>query len=125
MIAVRILVFAVGVAIALWTVLSAIRTTVLPRSAQVAISQWVYGGMRRIFELAIGRTDDFAKRDRIMALFAPMSLLALPLVWLLLIGFAYTLMFWAIDTSSYTEAMALSGSSLTTLGFVAKETAGE
>ena len=81
--------------------------------------------MRRLFELLISRTDDFAKRDRVMALFAPISLLTLPLVWLLLIGFAYTLMFWAIDTTSYAQAMALSGSSLTTLGFVSKETAAE
>jgi hypothetical protein len=124
-IALRILVFGLGVGIALWTVLSAVRTTVLPRSAQVAISQWVFRSTRRVFELAIGRTDDFLRRDRVMALFAPVSLLALPLVWLILIGFAYSLMFWAIDTTSYAEALALSGSSLTTLGFVAKETAGE
>ena len=124
-IAVRVIVFGAGAALALWTVLSAIRTTVLPRSAQVAISRWVFGSMRRLFELMISRTDDFAKRDRVMALFAPISLLALPLVWLLLVGFAYTLMFWAIDTTSYAQAMALSGSSLTTLGFVSKETAAE
>lgn len=125
MIAVRVIVFGAGAALALWTVLSAIRTTVLPRSAQVAISRWVFGSTRRLFELMISRTDDFAKRDRVMALFAPISLLTLPLVWLLLVGFAYTLMFWAIDTTSYAQAMALSGSSLTTLGFVSKETAAE
>ncbi len=125
MIALRVLVFSLGVVIALWTVLSAIRTTVLPRSAQVSITRWVFQSIRRVFELAISHTDDFAKRDRVMALFGPISLVALPLVWLLLIGFAYTLMFWAIDTSSYAQAMALSGSSLTTLGFVSKETAGE
>ena len=117
--------FGAGVGLALWTVLSAIRTTVLPRSAQVAISRWVFRFFRRVFELMIRHTDDFARRDRVMALFAPISLVALPLVWLLLIGFAYTLMFWAIDTTSYAQAMALSGSSLTTLGFVSKETAAE
>ncbi len=125
MIAVRVLVFGAGVGLALWTVLSAIRTTVLPRSAQVAISRWVFSFLRRVFELAIRRTDDFVRRDRVMALYAPISLLALPLVWLLLIGLAYALMFWAIDTESFAQAMALSGSSLTTLGFVSKETAAE
>ena len=57
-------------------------------------------------------------RDRVMALYGPTSLLALPIVWLFLIGLAYSFMFWALDTSSYGDAVSLSGSSLTTLGFV-------
>ena len=73
--------------IALWTVLSAIRTTVLPRNAQVAISRGVFGTMRRLFE-AVVRSDDFADRDRAMALYGPTSWIALPLVWLILIGLA-------------------------------------
>lgn len=121
MIALRVFVFGVGVAVALWTVVSAIRTTVLPRSAQVAISRWVYRGMRRLFQLRVSRSTDFATRDRVMALYGPTSLLLLPIVWLLLIGVAYSFMFWALDTSSYSEALALSGSSLTTLGFMPAE----
>jgi hypothetical protein len=46
-------------------------------------------------------------------------------VWLVLIGIAYSWMFWALDSASYSEALALSGSSLTTLGFVAAETTAE
>lgn len=124
-IALRIVVFGLGAAVALWTVLSAIRTTVLPRSAQVTISRWLFGSMRRLFELRLRHTDDFATRDRVYALYGPTSLLALPIIWLLLIGVAYSWMFWALDTSSYTAALALSGSSLTTLGFVAAETTAE
>jgi hypothetical protein len=121
-IAIRVIVFVIGVGIALWTVVSAIRTTVLPRSAQVAISRWVYRFMRRLFEFRVGKTTEFATRDRVMALYGPTSLLALPIVWLLLIGLAYSLMFWALDTSSYSEALSLSGSSLTTLGFIPADT---
>lgn len=125
MVAVRVLVFAAGVAIALWTVLSAIRTTVLPRSAQVAISRWLFGAMRRLFDLLVGHSGEFADRDRVMALYGPTSLIALPIVWLILIGFSYSLMFWALDTSSYADALGLSGSSLTTLGFVPAESLAE
>ncbi len=114
--------FGVGFAIALWTVGSAIRTTVLPRSAQVAISRWTFRSIRRLFQVRLVRTTDFAVRDRVMALFGPVSLLALPLAWLFLIGVAYALMFWALDTSSFSDAISLSGSSLTTLGFVPAET---
>ena len=119
MIVVRTLVFGGGVFIALWTVMSALRTTVLPRSAQVMISRWVYRSVRRLFFVFAPPSRPFAARDRILALYGPTSLLALPIVWLILIGLAYSMMFWALDTASYVDALALSGSSITTLGFVA------
>lgn len=114
----RILIFATGAGIVLWTVMSALRTTVLPRSAQVAISRWVYRSMRRLFLAVAGPSRPFAVRDRVLALYGPTTLLALPIIWLLLIGSGYTLMFWSLDRSSILDAFALSGSSLTTLGFV-------
>lgn len=118
----RSVVFLGGLGLAMWTVVSALRTTVLPRSAQVAISRWVYRSMRRAFQLGAGRSRDFAYRDRVLALYGPTSLLALPIVWLSLIWVAYASMFWALETSSITDAIALSGSSLTTLGFIPAET---
>ena len=118
MLAIRILAFAAGIGLTAWIVLSAIRTTVLPRSAQVAITRWVYRSTRRLFELRVGRASDFEVRDRTMALFGPTALLALPIVWLVMIWFAYALMFWAIDPSSFADALGVSGSSLTTLGFI-------
>lgn len=121
MIVVRVMVFALGVGIAAWTVLSALRTTVLPRSAQVAISRWVYRAMRAVFFLGAGPSRPFATRDRVLALYGPTSLLMLPIVWLILIGGAYSLMYWALDTTSFMDAVSLSGSSLTTLGFIPAE----
>ncbi|MDJ0952673.1 MAG: hypothetical protein QNJ81_03235 [Acidimicrobiia bacterium] len=118
MIALRTLVFLLGVAIALWTVMSALRTTVLPRSAQVGITRFVFRGMRWIFfQVLAGPSRSFATRDRILALYGPVSLLALPIVWLILIDFAYSLMFWALEPGSFMDATSLSGSSITTLGF--------
>lgn len=80
--------------------------------------------MRRLFEVIVG-SGEFTDRDRVMALYGPTSLIALPIVWLILIGFSYSLMFWALDTSSFADAIGLSGSSLTTLGFVPAETLAE
>lgn len=114
----RIIVFGIGFAMSGWTVVSALRTTVLPRSAHVAISRAVYRAMRKAFHVVADRYKDFAGRDRVLALYAPTSLLLLPIVWLALIWVAYGLMFWALDTSSMGDALSLSGSSLTTLGFV-------
>ena len=58
-------------------------------------------------------------------MYGPASLLALPIVWLILIGGAYALMFWSLDTSSALDAVALSGSSITTLGFIPAGTSPE
>jgi hypothetical protein len=121
----RTLTFVAGIVIALWTVMPALRTTVLPRSAQVAISRLVYGGMRKLFMIPAGPSRSYAKRDRILALYGPMTLLALPIVWLILIGLAYSLMFWALTGGSFVDAIALSGSSITTLGFIPAATIAE
>ncbi len=98
--------------------MSALRTTVLPRSAQVAITRFVFRSMRRVFFQVLARPSrSFAARDRVLALYGPTSLLALPIVWLILIDGAYTLMFWALEPGSLLDATSLSGSSITTLGF--------
>ncbi|MDX2343834.1 MAG: hypothetical protein QNL12_08990, partial [Acidimicrobiia bacterium] len=119
---IRTFVFLFGLGVAMWTVVSALRTTVLPRSAQVMISRWVYRSMRTVFQLVAGRAKDFARRDQVLALFGPSALLALPIVWLTFIWIAYAAMFWALDTSAVVDAIGLSGSSLTTLGFIPAET---
>jgi len=116
--AVRIIVFGLGLAIVAWTVLSAVRTTVLPRSAQVAISRWVNRAVRVVFLIGSGPSRSFATRDRVLALYGPVGLLMLPIVWLILIGAAYSLMYWSLDTTSFMDAVSLSGSSITTLGFI-------
>jgi hypothetical protein len=67
-----------------------------------------------------------------MALYAPLTLITLPFLWLFLVLIGYTLIFWgagvtAPNADSFTVASLVyalreSGSSLTTLGFVAPET---
>jgi hypothetical protein len=59
----------------------------------------------------------FEARDRLMAFFAPISLLTLPAVWLTIILTGYTAMFWALGVSPLERAVLTSGSSLLTLGF--------
>ena len=52
-----------------------------------------------------------------MVFYAPVSLLALPVVWLALVLVGYMGMFWALGVSSWWLAFTVSGSSLLTLGF--------
>jgi hypothetical protein len=56
-----------------------------------------------------------------MALYAPIALLMLLPVWLMLVLLGYTLMLWAINQTTWYQALRASGSSLLTLGFLEPE----
>lgn len=117
MLVLRIVVFILGLALVGGTLLSAIRSFVLPRSAPEALTRLVFLGMRRLFDLWLWRTTAYLDRDRVMALYAPFSLLVLPAVWLTLVALGYACMFWALGVAPLRAAFTLSGSSLLTLGF--------
>src|SRR5688572_12184969 len=111
MIIVNILTFLFGAAIVLGTLRSAIRTFVLPRSAPDGLTRLVFRGMRRIFDFRVRKVQSYEDRDRIMALYAPLSLLILPPVWLVLVSTGYTLMFRAIGVETWRQAFSISTSS--------------
>jgi len=100
------------------TGLSALRTFVLPRAANTFLSRLVFVTIRSGFDKVVRRVDRYERQDAVMALFAPVGLLALPVVWLLLVFSSYGLAFWAIDpVAGWQRAADESGSSLFTLGF--------
>jgi hypothetical protein len=113
----RILVFTLGAALVARTVFSAVQTFVLPRSARDRISRIVFVAMRRLFDFWTARVSSYEERDRIMAFYAPVSLLVLPPVWLILVWLGYAAMYWGIGVDSWRTALLDSGSSLLTLGF--------
>src|SRR5919201_125278 len=100
MLLVRVLAFIFGAGIVITTVLSAIRTFVLPRSAQVKLSRLVFLASRLCFDLWTRRATTYEERDRAMALYAPITLLILPAVWLTIVQVGYMAMFWAIGVHS-------------------------
>lgn len=115
----RTVVFIVGAGIVSWTVLSAIRTVILPRSAQSYITRFVFRTVRVPFAALAHERRTYLARDNVMAMFAPVGLVVLAGTWLALVTGGYTLMFWSLDTASLSEAFFVSGSSITTLGFAA------
>ena len=112
----------VGAWLIAWTLLSAIRTVILPRSAQSLIGRMVFRTVRVPFNWLAGDRVAFERRDRIMALYAPIGLVLLPGVWLTLVVIGYMLVFFATGDPSMGEAFHLSGSSITTLGFAPADT---
>lgn len=113
----RLIIFAFGAFIVYSVVVAAIRTFVLPRSAFVWLTAVVFQAVLSLFRWRAKRKATYEERDHVMAMFAPVALLSLPIVWIILIIFAYTLMFWSGFNVTFYDAFSLAGSSLLTLGF--------
>jgi hypothetical protein len=114
---VSILVFLAGFIIVVLTLFSAVRTFVLPRSARDPLTRKIFMAMRVIFNLLTRKVTTYEARDSIMALYAPITLLTMPIIWLALVAVGYTLMYRAMGMEDWGLAYKLSGSSLLTLGF--------
>lgn len=117
----QIAAFVVGFAIVASTFLSAVRTFVMPRSSREWLTHTVFRAMLLLFRLRLRRVNTYEERDSAMALYAPLTLLVLPGVWVAAIMLGYTLMYWAITPRPLYDAFSLSGSSLLTLGFTKTE----
>ncbi len=114
---VRVLAFLAGAAVVLATFGSAVRTVVIPRAIPSRLTGFVFFEMRRIFRLRARPGAPYEKRDRIMSLYAPVSLLVLLLTWISIVILGYTAMYWGLGEWTPREAFILSGSAVLTLGF--------
>jgi hypothetical protein len=113
----RVLAFVLGLTIVLVTLVSMVRTFVLPRSDDVFLTRLIFQTVFRFFLLRLRWADSYAEQDRVMALFSPVALLMMPIVWLTTVSIGYMGMFWAFGVQPWYNAFLLSGSSLLTLGF--------
>lgn len=111
------LVLLAGILLVVGTLNAAIKTVVLPRGEPVIISGVVFNVVRILFLPFTRRAATFEARDRALALYAPVSLILLPAVWIFLVMLGYTAIFWAVGVQPVAEAFKVSGSSLLTLGF--------
>ncbi|MGB3715619.1 MAG: hypothetical protein WA996_14400 [Candidatus Promineifilaceae bacterium] len=122
MIILQIAVFVLGLITVLLTFRSAIRTLVLSRGIRDPISSSVFVLLRKIFRIRASLAKTYEHKDSIMAYYAPVSLLTLPIVWLTFILIGFMAMFWAMGVQDLRDAFTLSGSSLLTLGFADGDT---
>lgn len=117
-IALRVLTGLSGIVLVITTLSAAIRSFVLPRNEVVRLNVWVFMGIRVFFRLAARRANSYERRDKIMAHYAPVALVALPVAWEALVSLGYTGMYWAVGEGSLLHCYQLSGSSLLTLGTI-------
>jgi ABC-type multidrug transport system fused ATPase/permease subunit len=113
---VKILVFVFGILIVLWTVMTAVRTFVLPRGENAFISRQVFIFLRHIFLAFARRANNWRDQDRILAYYAPIVLLMLPFTYLTMLAIGFTCVHWALGAGDLFRAFVLSGSSMLTLG---------
>ncbi len=118
----RALVFLTGIVLVVFTLMAAVRTFVLPRGDNVLLTRLTFRLMFWVFSFRRKKARTYEELDRIMALFAPVTLLVIPVVWLTIIIFAYTLMYWAIGAGTFYESFKISGSSVYTLGMFTADT---
>lgn len=112
----RVVIAVLGCALVVATLVSAIKTVVVPRSSPSLITRWMFRAMRRVFSLVAHPNRSFETRDRVLALFGPVSLVMLPGVWVVLAILGFMGILWGMGSMTPREALLTSGSSLLTLG---------
>jgi hypothetical protein len=113
---VQIIVAFLGVVLIVRTVVSAVRTFIVPRGDNDALSRLVFRTIRKVFDLAAPRSRPYPYRDKVMAYYGPIALVLLPGVWLVLLALGFSAIYWSMGIAPG-ESLVVSGSSLLTLGF--------
>ncbi len=114
---VQVLVALAGVLIIARTVLSAVRTFVVPRGVNDRLTRLAFRSIRKVFDLVAPASKPYPFRDRVLAYYGPIALMMLlPAWWLVLLVVGFGAIFWAMGLP-IADALEVSGSSLLTLGF--------
>lgn len=121
MIIARIAVLLLGIVLTMAMLISALETVVLPREGYTRVGRFVFAVADRIL---IHRWRNIEREANLRALYAPIALVTLPLVWMLTVTIGFTCIFWGISHDTIQRAFEISGSSLTTLGFAEPEGSG-
>lgn len=117
MMVVAIVAFILGTNLVLFTLFSAVRMVVLPRGENVWLTRMFFQLIFRLFRLRLRKLKDFEAIDHLLAYYAPVTLLLLPIVWVILCIVGFMGIFWAIGVRPLSQAFLMSGSSMLTLGF--------
>jgi hypothetical protein len=109
--------FVVGAALVVIVLDSGLRTFVLPRGAIVRLTRFVSVVVRKGFDIPTRLAKTYEGRDRAMALYGPVSMFVLVILWMILVLTGFMMMFVSVENVAWKEAFFQSGSSMFTLGF--------
>jgi hypothetical protein len=123
MIALRVLLFLAGAAAVLLAVRSVIKTFLVPRALRNYLTRVVFIAVRKIFRVRASERRDYPTRDRVLAYYAPVALVALLATWITILLVGFTAMFYALGGLSVLRAFTFAGSAMFTLGFASRDDA--
>src|SRR3982751_5510440 len=112
----RLVALLAGAALTMWVGLSAVRSVGLPRGEPVALTRAGFVGVCALFNLWTRRAKSYERRDRSLAMYAPICLVALPGAWVTLVLLGFTAIDWGLGVDPLRGAFFMSGSSLFPLG---------
>jgi hypothetical protein len=122
--AIRVLAGVIGALIVLAAAWSVLGTLVVPRRIRSRIPRAVFIVVRSVFRFLADRSSSYERRDRILAVQAPVQLIGQVVAWLALYLLGFGLLMWSVDGGGLGSAMEQSGSALCTLGYLVPRTTG-
>ena len=123
--AIRVVAAVIGAFIVLATGWSVLGTLVVPRRIRSRIPRMVFIANRSVFHFFADRTSSYERRDRILAVQAPVQLIGQVVAWLALYLVGFGLLMWPfVGNGELGSAMEQAGSALCTLGYLAPNTKG-
>ncbi len=120
--AIRVLAGVIGALIVLATGWSVLGTLVVPRRIRSRIPRMVFLVNRTVFRFFADKSSSYEQRDRILAVQAPVQLIAQVVAWLALYLVGFGLLVWSAEGGELGSAMEQAGSALCTLGFLVPHT---
>src|SRR6202167_4550920 len=113
----------VGALIVLATAWSVLGTLVVPRRIRSRVPRTVFIIFRSGFRFLADQSGSYERRDRILAVQAPVQLVGQVVAWLALYQLGFGLLMWSFPgNGDLGSAMEQTGSALCTLGFLVPHT---
>ncbi len=123
--AIRVVAAVIGGAIVVATGWSVVGTVVVPRRIRSRITRMVFEANRTVFHLVADMSGSYERRDRVLAIQAPVQLILQIVGWLALYEVGYGLLIWPFDGhAGLAGAMEQAGSALCTLGYLSPRASG-
>jgi hypothetical protein len=122
--AIRVVAGVIGALIILATAWSVLATLVVPRRIRSRVPRAVFLVLRSVFRFLADRSNSYERRDRILAVQAPVQLIGQVFAWLALYLLGFGLLIWSVEGGGLGSAMEQAGSALCTLGFLVPHTGG-
>jgi hypothetical protein len=122
--ALRVVAALIGAFIVLATGWSVLGTLVVPRRIRSRIPRVVFIVNRTVFHFLADKTGSYERRDRILAVQAPVQLIGQIVAWLALYQVGFGLLMWSVNNGGFGSAMEQAGSALCTLGYLVPHTSG-